>query len=105
MEHQNNTEHQMIRATKRIKDMKCFYMHVCYYIIINVVISGVIFLGLLKTDVSLNQIISNFVIYAVWAFWGIGLFFHWIGIFDFTSFGFVKRWEAKKIHELMQDEV
>ena len=38
-----------------------------------------------------------------WVFWGIGVLFHWIGVFEIVSF-VGKDWEDKKIKELMEKE-
>ena len=46
----------------------------------------------------------NFGVYSTWVFWGIGMFFHWLGVFGFKSIGFGSDWEEKKINELMEKE-
>ena len=94
-----------IRAKKRIKEIKGFYSHLVAYIAVNVFLSGVIIYGLTHGDLSdLGDALSNFGVYSVWIFWGIGLFFHWLGVFGFRSIAFGKDWEERKIKEFMERE-
>ncbi|MDG1397850.1 MAG: 2TM domain-containing protein [Polaribacter sp.] len=97
-------EQNYIKAKKRVKEIKGFYIHLSTYVIINIFISGVIIYGLLSSGDSLNETITNFGVYSTWIFWGIGIFFHWLGVFGFKSFGFGKDWEERKIKEFMDKE-
>ena len=97
-------EQNYIKAKKRVKEIKGFYIHLSTYVIINVFISGVIIYGLISSGDSLNETISNFGVYSTWIFWGIGIFFHWLGVFGFKSLGFGKDWEERKIKEFMDKE-
>ncbi|MEQ6122782.1 2TM domain-containing protein [Pseudotenacibaculum sp. MALMAid0570] len=107
MEQNYIKEQQYLKAKKRIKDIKGFYSHLSVYIVVNIFISGIIVYGLSNDeDRSLGEALTHFGTYSTWLFWGIGLFFHWLGVFGFKSF-FGKSWEEKKIKELMDkdDEV
>lgn len=97
-------EQNYVRAKKRVKEIKGFYIHLIVFIIINILISSVIIFGLVSSGDSLEQVFSNFGIYSTWFFWGIGLFFHWLGVFGFRSLGFGKNWEDRKIRELMDKD-
>ena len=97
-------EQNYIKAKKRVKEIKGFYIHLSTYVIINIFISGVIIYGLISSGDSLNETISNFGVYSTWIFWGIGIFFHWLGVFGFKSLGFGKDWEERKIKEYMDKE-
>ena len=97
-------EQNYIRAKKRVKEIKGFYVHLSVYIIINIFISGVIIYGLMTSGDSFNQAITNFGVYSTWVFWGIGMFFHWLGVFGYTSIGFGRDWEEKKIKEMMEKD-
>lgn len=97
-------EQNYIKAKKRVKEIKGFYIHLSTYVIINIFISGVIIYGLISSGDSLNETISNFGVYSTWIFWGIGIFFHWLGVFGFKSLGFGKDWEERKIKEFMDKE-
>lgn len=97
-------EQQYIKAKKRVKAIKGFYVHAIVYVIVNIFLSGIIIFGLLQSGDTLNEVISNFGVYSTWIFWGIGMFFHWLGVFGFKSLGLGKDWEEKKIKELMEKE-
>ncbi|MEE9407296.1 MAG: 2TM domain-containing protein [Polaribacter sp.] len=97
-------EASFIRAKKRVKAIKGFYVHLIVYILVNIFISGVVIFGLMQNDYSFKDAISNFGVYSTWLFWGIGMFFHWLGVFGFQSLGFGKDWEEKKIKEMMDKE-
>ena len=97
-------EQQYLRAKKRVKNIKDFYVHLIVFVITNIFISGIIIFGLMKSGYNLNDAFSNFEVYSTWIFWGIGMFFHWLGVFGFKSLGLGKDWEEKKIKELMEKE-
>ncbi len=105
MESNNYTkEQQYIKAKKRVKDIKGFYSHLMAYIFVNIFISIVILYGLTSSeDYSFSEAIRHFGVYSTWLFWGIGLFFHWIGVFGFGSL-IGKGWEERKIRELMKED-
>ena len=104
MEQNYYKEQQYIKAKKRIKDIKGFYSHLVVYIVINIGISGVVIYGLTGGEgFNFDEAIVNFGVYATWLFWGIGLFFHWLGVFGFNNI-LGKNWEERKIRELMKKE-
>ncbi|MGB1042569.1 MAG: 2TM domain-containing protein [Tenacibaculum sp.] len=96
-------EHKYLLAKKRVEKIKGFYVHLAVYIGVNIFISCVIIFGLINDGDSFNDAISNFGAYATWLFWGIGLFFHWIGVFG-TNIFFGKNWEERKIKEYMDND-
>ena len=104
MERNFKQEQSYIRAKKRVKDIKGFYVHLSVYIIINIFISGVIIYGLMTSGDSFSEAFSNFGVYSTWVFWGIGMFFHWLGVFGFKSIGFGRDWEERKIREMMEKD-
>ena len=93
-----------IRAKKRVKDIKGFYIHLVVYIAVNIFISGIIIYGLTTSGDTFSEALTNFGTYSTWLFWGIGMFFHWLGVFGFKSLGFGKDWEERKIKEMMEKE-
>ncbi|MGB0880516.1 MAG: 2TM domain-containing protein [Polaribacter sp.] len=98
-------EQQYIKARKRVKDIKGFYVHLMVYVLVNLFISGVIIFGLTRDEEdSITEAISNFGVYSTWIFWGIGILFHWLGVFGFKSIGFSRDWEERKIKELMEKD-
>ena len=75
------------------------------YSVVNIFLSGIIISGLTSdNEYNFAEAISHFGVYSTWVFWGIGLFFHWLGVFGFQSLGLGKDWEEKKIKELMEQE-
>jgi hypothetical protein len=97
-------EHHYLRAKKRVKTMKGFYIHLSVYIIVNILLSGVIVYGLMSSEDTFSETFSNFGVYSTWVFWGIGLFFNWLGVFGFRFLGFGSDWEERKIKQLMEEE-
>ena len=105
MENIFREEREYIAAKKKVKKIKGFYIHFLVYVLVNIFISGVIVFGLTRgDDRTFFNAITNFGVYATWVFWGIGVFFHWIGVFEVVSF-IGKDWEDKKIKELMEKEL
>lgn len=93
-----------ISAKKRVKKIKGFYIHLVVYIVINLFLSSVIIFGLTTDNGdSFSEAFSNFGVYSTWVFWGIGLFFHWLGVFGFNRL-ISKNWEERKIKELMEKD-
>ena len=95
-------EDSFIRAKKRVKAIKGFYIHLIVYILVNIFISGIIIFGLMKSGYSFEEALSHFGVYSTWFFWGIGMFFHWLGVFGSTVF-FGKNWKKKQLEKYMDD--
>lgn len=103
MERDYTEEHKYLLAKKRVEKIKGFYWHLAAYIVVNCFISGVIIFGLTNDEGNtLGEAITHFGVYATWLFWGIGLFFHWLGTFG-TNIFFSKDWEQRKIQEYMDE--
>ncbi|MGB0891402.1 MAG: 2TM domain-containing protein [Flavobacteriaceae bacterium] len=103
MENDYSKEHQYIIAKKRVEKIKGFYVHFAIYVAVNLFVSGIIIFGLTNDGDSFSEAFNNFGVYSTWVFWGIGLFFHWIGVFG-SSFFFGKNWEQKQIKKYMDKE-
>ena len=58
----------------------------------------------MQSGYSFYDAITNFGVISTWLFWGIGLVFHWLGVFGFQSLGLGKDWEERKIKEMMEKE-
>ncbi len=87
-------EEAYMRAKKRVGDIVGFYWHLAVYVIVN------LFLIIL---IGVNAGFGGFGPYATATFWGIGLVFHFLGVFG-PNFFFGKNWENKKIEEFMEKE-
>lgn len=93
-----------LRAKKKVEKIKGFYVHLTVYVAVNTFISGIIVYGLMREDGdTFGEVMKNFGVYSTWVFWGIGVFFHWLGVFGFNSL-FGNNWEEKKIKELMDKD-
>ena len=91
-------EDAYIRAKKKLDKLKGFYWHLASYVIVNMFLIIVI-VSNLDEDESMWQ----FGTFATAFFWGIGLFFHFMGVFG-PSFIFGKNWEERKIKEYMNKD-
>lgn len=87
-------EEAYLRAKKKVDNIVGFYWHLAVYIIVN------LFLIIL---IGVSAGFSGFGPYATATFWGIGLAFHFLGVFG-PNFFFGKDWESKKIDEFMEKE-
>lgn len=98
MENSNVEEQKYIRAKKRVKAIKGFYVHLTVYIIVNAFL-------LISRAISNNEweIFWTWSSYNTVIFWGIGIVFHAFNVFGFDFF-FGKDWEERKIKEIMDKE-
>nr|WP_321233330.1 2TM domain-containing protein [uncultured Psychroserpens sp.] len=88
-------EEAYMRAQKKVKALMGFYWHLASYVIVNLFIIILI--------VSNGGRLFSFGTFATPLFWGIGLLFHFLGVFG-PDFMFGKNWEERKIKQLMDKE-
>ncbi|MGZ0017778.1 2TM domain-containing protein [Yeosuana sp. AK3] len=88
-------EDAYLRAQKKVKKIVGFYWHLASYVIVNIF--------LLFLFASSNDNFWSFGTFSTAIFWGIGLFFHFIGTFG-ADFMFGKNWEQRKIKEYMDKD-
>ena len=103
MENRNTSKYK--RAQKRVKDLKGFYNHFAIYLIVNFIIIGSRLTKLYSqadsiTDIDFDRWLT-FNVFSVAIFWGIGIVFHALKVFDFKIF---KSWEDRKMKEFMDTE-
>jgi hypothetical protein len=89
-------EEAYLRAKKKVDAIVGFYWHLAVYIVVNIFL--ILLIGL-----NSNQGFAGFGPYSTATFWGIGLLFHFLGVFG-PGFLFGKDWEQKKIQEYMEKE-
>lgn len=89
-------EDAYLRAQKRLKELKGFYWHAFWYIVVNVFI-----IIMIASNSEGN--IFHFGTLATPLFWGIGLGFHALSVFG-KNLIFSKSWEDRKIREFMEKE-
>ena len=93
MESEFLEEQRYLKAKKRVKDIKGFYVHLFVYLI---TIPIIIYVNL--------AFVPGF--HWFWFSvlgWGVGILFHWLGVFGFNKLGLGKEWEERKIREYMND--
>jgi hypothetical protein len=88
-------EQAYARAKKRVKELKGFYWHAFWYIVVNIFIVYII--------VSNGGEFWHFGTFSTPIFWGIGLGFHALGVFG-KYLIFSKSWEERKIREYMDKD-
>jgi len=98
---ENYEEDKYAKAKKKVEDIKGFYSHLTVYIVVNIFLiliqMGVITRGFDGIDIpSWSMLSTPF-------FWGIGLLFHGLYVFQdrFTMF---RSWEERKIKEYMEKD-
>jgi hypothetical protein len=90
-------EDAYIRAQKRLKEIKGFYWHAFWYVVVN------IFLLIMIIPNSRGNNWWHFGTFSTPIFWGIGLAFHALGVFG-KNLIFGKAWEERKIQEFMDKD-
>jgi hypothetical protein len=93
MEKQFTEEERYYNARKRVEEIKGFYGNLIAYIAVNT--------GLLV----INLVTSPQYLWFLWPllWWGIGVVFHGMKVFNYMPF-FSKDWEEKKIKEFIEKE-
>ncbi|MBT8307030.1 MAG: 2TM domain-containing protein [Maribacter sp.] len=100
---ENNNREKLERAKKRVEELKGFYIHLTIYILVNTFISTIQIMDNIRDGESFNDAIWNFGTFAVWFFWGIGLFSHGVKVYSLIPF-FGKDWERKQIQKYMDKD-
>lgn len=91
----HESEEAYQRAKKRVKELKGFYWHAFWYLVVNIFIVSMI--------ASNTNNIWSFATFSTPIFWGLGLMFHALAVFG-KNFVFSKNWEEKKIREYMDKD-
>jgi len=89
-------EEAYIRAKKKLEKLVGFYWHLAVYIVINIFI-------IIVVSNNSGEPFFSFATFATALFWGIGLFFHFVGVFG-SDLMFGKKWEERKIQEMMEKD-
>jgi len=91
-------EDSYLRAKKKLEKIVGFYWHLAAYVIVN---TFLIIMIMVNSDA--DESIWNFGSFSTAFFWGIGLVFHFLGVFG-KNILFGKQWEEKKIKEFMDKD-
>ena len=89
---------KLASARRQVRRIRGFYIHLLVYIFINILLFVVS-----TWDEGLITGLQDLSNYATALFWGIGLLAHGAGVFA-PNFFFGKKWEERKIRELMEKE-
>ncbi|WP_240531642.1 2TM domain-containing protein [Maribacter sp. 4G9] len=95
-------QNKLERAKERLKELKDFYWHLAFYIGVNSFISISTIIGRMDNGADFLDVL-DFGTFAVWIFWGIGLFFHGMKVFSYNPI-FSKEWEARQIQKYMEKD-
>jgi len=98
METNYTKDQKFIRAQRKVKSIKGFYIHLMVYLLVN----GFILLSQALSDGGW-RIFWHWQSYSTMIFWGIGLAFHAFGVFG-MDFILGKDWENRKIKEFMEKD-
>ena len=89
------------KAHKKMKDIKGFYSHLVVYLVINLLLV-LAQIGLFNGSLA-NIDLPSWSFLTTPFFWGIGVFFHGLYVFQ-HKFSFFKDWEKRKIEEYMKKD-
>lgn len=90
------------RAKEKVEELKGFYGHLFAYIGVNTMITVIKIVRNLGEGETFAEALFDFGTFAIWFFWGIGLFFHGVKVFNFNPF-FGKNWEKRQIQKYMDE--
>lgn len=99
MENSNLEEQKYIRAKKRVKAIKGFYVHLTVYILVNIFL----IMTRLFSESSGFENLWQWQTYNTAIFWGIGIVFHAFNVFG-MGFLLGSDWEERKIKEMMDKD-
>jgi len=91
-------EERYIKAQKKVKEIKGFYWHLFWYLMVNVFL-----LAMIYKNLDADESLFEYAHFTTPFFWGIGLLFHWIGVFG-RNIVFSKDWEDRKVKEFMDKD-
>lgn len=98
----NLPEQKYLRAKERVEQIKRFYKHLTFYILVN----AFFIVRRIYRDVShgdgIFEALTDMYNYRLFFWWGVVLVFHAISTFKFPNL-FGKDWEEKKIREFMNE--
>lgn len=96
---EENSQDKLIRAKKRVDQLKGFYIHLAVYIVVNAFLLVNIYIRTANEEGSFWQVGHFLTLF----FWGMGLLFHASQTFNFNPF-FGKKWEEKQIQKYIEKD-
>lgn len=98
-----NKTDALTNAKNKVKDLKGFYIHLTVYILANIFIVAMNVMIRIWEGESLYEALVNFGTFIAPFFWGIGLLFHAVKVFDYNPF-LGKDWEARQINKYIEED-
>jgi hypothetical protein len=98
-----NRTDRMIRAQKRVDELKGFYIHLLVYILVNLFITGITVIARVNGGESFGKAFFSFASFSTAIFWGIGLGFHAAKVYSFSPL-FSKNWEERQIQKYIEKD-
>lgn len=98
MENKNFEEQKYIKAKKKVKAIKGFYVHITVYLIVN----AFFIISRMFSGGGYDNL-WEWQTYNTAIFWGIGILFHAFNVFG-MGFLLGKNWEDRKIKEYMDKD-
>ena len=90
-------DEKYIKAKKRVKEIRDFYMHLTIFIVVITILTGINLIAF-ATGRADNEGWNFWFLYP-FAFWGFAVLMHGMNTF---VFGRDSRWQQRKIKELME---
>ncbi len=97
-------EAQYASAKKKVERIKGFYRHLVVYLSINMIITSVHTVHVMRDGLSLMDAVWNLQTFFNWVPWGIGLLIHGIVVLNVPSLLMGKNWEDRKIKEILEKD-
>lgn len=99
----NNLSEKYARAQKRVDEIKKFYKHLAFYLIVNFFFIGRRIYKDINYGDSFTEAFTDLDNYRFFFWWGIILIFHAVKTFGIPNL-FNKDWEDRKIKEYMNEK-
>lgn len=99
----NKSRSRRRKARRRVEELKGYYGHLTAYLLVNIALTTFKIIGNLNNGESFAEAFFDFGTFAIWFFWGIGLFFHTLKVFSLNPF-FSKDWEKRQIQKYIDKE-
>lgn len=103
MELMETDRKKLKRAKRRLEELKGFYWHLAAYIGVNSFITITKVVRNLADGETFSQAFLDFGTFAVWLFWGIGIFFHALKVYSYSPI-FSKEWEERQIQKYVEKD-
>ena len=94
---------KLIRAQKKVKELKGFYIHLLVYVLVNLFLMTITITAIMSAGESFTEALFNIGTFSTPFFWGIGLAFHAAKVFGFNPF-FSEDWEQRQISKYVEQE-